>query len=101
MLARLGDILYRVATGIASLIAICLSLVLFVMFLRAISDGIGCVKWDLTPPSSTKELMGGLFLAAFVGFALAIGFTGLFGWIYGRWKRIKIDHERLLALSHR
>jgi hypothetical protein len=41
---------------------------------------------DTTLPSSTKEVINGLFLAVFVGFALSVGFAPLFLFVRGRLK---------------
>ena len=41
---------------------------------------------DIALPSTITEVMNGLFLAAFVGFALSIGFTALFVFVRKRWK---------------
>jgi hypothetical protein len=79
---------------ILGVVGIAFSILLFAGIVFSLEQGIvgaiNAAKWDPTLPSSTKEVIKGLFLAAFVGGALSIGFTALFLFVRGglKWSNV-------------
>jgi hypothetical protein len=84
---------------ILGVVGIAFSILIFAGIVHSLVQGIvgaiDAAKWDPTLPSSIKEVIPGLFLAAFVGVALSISFAALF--LFGR-RRLKWSSVGLVIM---